>query len=231
MPTYPACAILKSVEHPCHQCHSAVPDTSPFCPNCGAPQIRFAARELSSIAILVSAGVPQSTVAVEIPRSIEDAKPANDRRAASRAVMNAGTVAGVLSLVPGLAVLALPLAGFICVLLYRRANISGELTPSAGFRLGAKAGIIAALILGVVKTLSLLAENGLRTAAIENVQRVSSFYTEQHVKETVEFLKTPGGLAVFLIVNAVVVSVLFIILCGAGGAVSAAILRRKFPPH
>ena len=148
-------------------------------------------------------------------------------------MLNAGTVAAVLSLVPGLAVLAMPLAGFICVLLHRRARTAEELTPGAGFRLGAKTGIVGSLILALIKLSSLVAmhEGTVRTAAIEAVQRSGSFYSDQQVKEAVELLNTPGGLAFSLIVGAIVVSAMFALLCGIGGAASAALLRRKLPPQ
>jgi hypothetical protein len=183
---------------------------------------------------LVIAGVAQSIPAVETPFSIEQPKLATDRRAGWRAVVNAGTVAAVLSLIPGLAVLALPLAGLICVLLYRRAGISEELTPGAGFRLGAKAGIAGSLILAAVRILTMLAmhaEDTVRTAAIEAVQRTGWLYSDQQIKDAVELLKSPGGLAACLIISVVVVCAIFALLCGIGGAVSAALLRRKLPPQ
>jgi hypothetical protein len=180
----------------------------------------------------MSAGIqPIAAAEAQIPTA---ADPAIDRRTTWRAVVNAGTVAGVLCLVPGLAIFALPLAGLICVLLHRRATMAKELTPGAGFRLGAKAGIVGFVILALVRILSTFAmhaQDTVRTSAIEAVQRTGSFYNDQEIKEAVEVLKTPGGLAFSLIVGALIVSAIFAILCGIGGAVSAALLRRKLPPH
>ena len=179
----------------------------------------------------MSAGIqPIAAAEAQIPTA---ADPAIDRRTTWRAVVNAGTVAGVLSLVPGLAIFALPLAGLICVLLHRRATMAKELTPGAGFRHGAKAGIVGFVILALVRILSTFAmhaQDTVRTSAIEAVQRTGSFYNDQEIKEAVEVLKTPGGLAFSLIVGALIVSAIFAILCGIGGAVSAALFRRKPPP-
>src|SRR5262249_15206687 len=169
----------------------------------------------------------------DTPSPIEQPKPATDRRVALRAVVKAGTIAAVLSLVPGLAVLALPLAGFICVLLYRRASIGEGPNPVAGFRLGAKTGIVGFLIFAVVRLLSIVAmhaENTVRAAAIEAVQRTGSFYTDQQIRDAIELLKSPEGLAFCLIVSGVIVCVIFAVLCGIGGAPSPALLPPPRPP-
>ena len=71
----------------------------------------------------------------------------------------------------------------------------------------------------------------LRTVAIEAVLRAGSLYGDQQVREAIEYLKTQEGLTFFLIFGAVAVGVLFVVLCGLGGAVSAALLRRKLPPQ
>jgi len=147
--------------------------------------------------------------------------------------MNAGIVAGILSMVPGLAILALPLSGTFCVRLYGRHSSARDLTASVGFRLGARAGAIASLVFLVLNALRILgvhAENAVRNGAIEAVQRTGHLSSDQQVRETIELLKTPEGLAFFLILGAFVVCVLFVVLCGLGGAVSAVLLRRKLPP-
>src|SRR5690348_5835413 len=56
----------KTVEHPCQRCGSAVGDSSPFCPSCEAPQIRFSAREPSLNAVVVASEAgPFAPVRVE----------------------------------------------------------------------------------------------------------------------------------------------------------------------
>ena len=136
-------------------------------------------------------------------------------------------------MVPGLAILALPLSGTFCVRLYGRHSSAGDLTAGVGFRLGARAGVIASLVFLVLKALRILgvhAEDAVRNGAIETVQRTGQLYSDQQVREMVELLKTPEGLAFFLILGAFVVCALFVVLCGLGGAVSAVLLRRKLPP-
>jgi hypothetical protein len=158
---------------------------------------------------------------------------ASARRAAFRATVNAGTVAAILSLIPGLAILALPLAGFLCVLLYRRHSSTGDPSPGMGFRLGARAGALGSLIYVVCQAIVMRAHNmnEVRDILIEAAKRTSFMSSDQQVQRTIEFLKTPQGPVVYLILGAVMVSALFVILSGVGGAMAAALLRRKLPPQ
>ena len=236
MPTYLVCAILKSVEHSCHQCHSAVPDASPFCPNCSAPQIRFAAREIASVPVLVAAGLPGASISVEASPTNGQSQPKLDRRAAFRAAMNAGIVAAVLSLIPvkGSFAFALPFAGFLCVLLYRRYGKGEDPSPGLGFRLGVWAGLAGfaiLMVLTVISTLGFHAQNELRNTLIEAVQQAQSRYTDPQSRETLAEFLTPGGLAILMVLGSAFTCVFFAVLSGVGGAVSAALLHRKLPPH
>jgi hypothetical protein len=137
-------------------------------------------------------------------------------------------------MVPGLAILALPLAGSLSVLLYRRNSSEAEPRPGTGFRLGATTGVIGCVVFVGLKTLSIVAkhaESSLRADAIEAVQRAGSLYSDSQVREMVELLKSPEGLAFYLLLTALVMCVLFVLLSGLGGAISAALLRRKLPPE
>jgi len=96
-----AAIFLRVVEHPCQQCHSAVPDSSAFCPSCDAPQVRFVPRETSAIPVLVAAGVASVLIRADATHSVAPPRVAvSIRRAGFRAAVNAGAVAAVLSLIP-----------------------------------------------------------------------------------------------------------------------------------
>lgn len=227
---------MKIVEHPCQQCHSAVSDNSAFCPSCGSPQVRFARPEPSVIPIVVAAGVVPAVALVEASHSIQHPAAASSRRAAFRAAMNAGVVAALLSSIPvgGSFVFALPLAGFLCVLLYRRYSTAGEPTPGTGFRLGAWAGLagfVILMLLAAIETLGFHAQNELRAAMIQAVQQAQARYADPQARETLAYFMTPGGLAFLMVFGSAFMCVLFVLLSGVGGAISAALLRRKAPPE
>jgi hypothetical protein len=226
---------LRVVEHSCQQCHSAVLDNSAFCPSCDAPQIRFSTPGPSVLPIAVAAGVESPVARVEESYPIRPAPAAWSRRAAFRAVMNAGVVAAVLSSVPvgGSFIFALPLAGFLCVLLYRRSNGGEDPTLGVGFRLGAGAGLagfVIFMLLAAIETLGFHQQNELRAAMIQAVQQAQARYSDPQARETLTYFMTPEGLAFLMVFGSAFMGVVFVILSGVGGVVSAALLRRKLPP-
>ena len=146
------------MEHPCDQCHASVTDSSAFCPSCGTPQVRFVHTERSAFPIAVTAGVAPPVARVETSYSVLHPAAISSRNAAFRAAMNAGVVAAILSSISdGSSVFAFLLAGFLCVLLYRRQISAGAPTPGRGFRLGAIAGLVGFAILVLLKTMLILA--------------------------------------------------------------------------
>ena len=200
------------MEHPCHQCHSAIPDASPFCPNCGAPQIRLSAREAASIPVLVIAGVPHSTVSVEAFPSIDQSTLIVHRGASFRAAMNAGIVAAVVSVIPlrGLAFLALPLTGFLCVFFYRRYHSAVEPTPALGFRLGVWTGLVGFVLFVLIEAtlvLSLRAQGAVHDQIIELLRQAQSTYTDPKMRESTERFMTGDGLIFFMLIASVLTGI------------------------
>jgi len=150
--------------------------------------------------------------------------------------MNAGAVAAVLSAVPisGSFIFALPLAGFLCVLLYRRYHTAGEPTPGLGFRLGAGAGLAGFIILMTLMAISVVGFHGQdqsREAMLQVVRQAQARYTDPQMRQSLEYFLTPQGLAFLMVFASALMCVLFALLAGIGGAVSAALLRRKLPPQ
>jgi len=175
-------------------------------------------------------------VRIEASYSVQRPADVSSRRAAFRAAVTAGVFAAVLSSVPigGSFVFALPLAGFLCVLLYRRHSATGEPTVGVGFRLGAGAGLAGfamLILLGTIETLGFHTQNELRDVMIQAVRQAQSRYADPQARQSLEYFLTPGGMAFLMIFGFAFMCVLFVILSGIGGAISAAFLRRKLPPH
>lgn len=219
------------MEHPCQRCGSAVDDTSPFCPNCGTPQIRFDAAEASSQAIKVASREGSET-ALNEPEYDRAAR--FEKKSAVRAALYAGLIAALLSLLPLGFIVGSPLGGFLSVLLYRRRSWSGDLSPSSGFRLGAVAGVFGYaifLFLAAAQLALSRGQNDVRDAMVEAVHRQQARNPDQQARQMLEYFLTPHGLMVMMVVGIVVMAVLFVLLSGLGGRVSAALLRRKGPPN
>jgi hypothetical protein len=144
----------------------------------------------------------------------------------------AGLVAAVLALVPlgglGLGTLS---AGFLSVLLYRRRNPVFNPTAGMGAKLGAVSGALAFAFLTVFLALwaAVFHTTGrIRETMIQAVeQSAARSSSPQQAQQALEFLKTPAGFAVMMVVGWVTMFVVFLVFSGVGGAIGAVLLRRK----
>jgi len=155
-----------------------------------------------------------------------------DKNGAFRAALAAGGIAALLSLLPLGFIIGAPLGGFLSVLLYRRRSWSGDPSPSAAFRLGALSGVLgyAIFLFVAAAQLALSRGNELRDAMVEAVHRQEARNPDPQARQLLEYFLTPHGLMVMMIVGLVLMAILFVVLSGLGGSISAALLRRKQPP-
>ena len=223
---------MEAVEHSCPRCSSSVDDDSPFCPTCEAAQVLAAPKEYarSPVTVMVE-GTPAFLNAGAF------AKPTGNRdaKAELRAAFYAAIVGAVLSLVqPGASfVLALPLAGFLSVLLYRRFSIGTESPPRIGFRVGAISGLFVFGLLMIVIAAGTLAfhnEADAHAQVIQVIRQAQARNPDPQGRQAFEYFMTPSGMALMMIIGFVFMGILFVMLSGVGGAISASLLRRKAPP-
>jgi len=210
------------VEHACYKCGSNVEDGIPFCPQCNAPQIRVegASAEAVSAAELAGVSLPDhyDGTAIRWPDALPSAA-------------LAGLIAAFLMFIPlgafGLGMLA---AGVLCVLFYRRRNPLTNLTPGMGARLGLVSGTLGFGIFAVfsaVGTLIFHTGGQLRAAMLEAIEQSAARSSDPQAQQIIQYLKTPPGLALMMGLSLAVVLVAFLILSSLGGAVGAAMMRRK----
>lgn len=213
-------------------------DSAPFCNSCGAPQIRFSGADVVPPVRIAVPGAAAGPVQPE-PASPPTVRAERDhqrleRKAAFRAAIAAGAIAGLLSLLPLGFILGSPLGGFLSVLLYRRRSWSGDPSPRAGFHLGALSGIVGFLIFAVTAgTQALLprAQNDIRDAMVEAIHRQQARTPDPQARQMLDYFLTPHGFLVMMIVGMIVTGIVFVLLSGVGGTISAALLRRKEPPR
>lgn len=220
------------MKHPCPHCNSAVDDSSAFCPNCSSPQVRFSGSELSSGAISVETGA-ETQIRVEQPYSVPQSAPALNMHIAIRSALNAGVIAAVLGMVPFAFIVAIPLAGFLCVRFYSRRSPVGTPSPRAGFRLGALAGLFGTLLFALLIAADMLithSENEFRDQMIQRVRLAQARNPDPQSRQALDYLTTSEGLLITLIFGSIFMGVVLVLLSGAGGAVSAFLLRRRHPP-
>lgn len=216
------------MEHPCYQCGAAVEDGTAFCRHCNAPQIRVA-----------SAAPPAETALV--PGAIEHHPPAYSSTPpinglawppALRSAAHAGLIAAILMAIPlgasfGLGMIA---AGFLAVLFYRRRVLQANLTSGLGIRLGALSGLFGFGIFAVISALeaAIFGSGGeLRTALLQAVEQAASRNSDPQAQQMLQYLKTPPGLVVVMILGLVVMFFLFLVLASLGGVLGAVTLRKK----
>jgi hypothetical protein len=144
----------------------------------------------------------------------------------------AGLVAAVLALVPlggfGLGTLS---AGFLSVLLYRRRNPAFNPTPGMGAKLGAVSGALAFAFLTAFLVLwaTIFRTAGqIRQTVMEAVEQSAARSSNPpQAQQALEFLKTPAGFVVMMVVVLITMFVVFLIFSSVGGAIGAVLLRRK----
>jgi predicted nucleic acid-binding Zn-ribbon protein len=225
------------VEHPCHRCGSPVQDSSAFCPDCGAPQVRFSRNEPAdeSVSISLPAGAlpdpppAQSDAQIETNRRVSD----RERGIVFRSALKGGGIAAALCLLPMGFVLAMPLAGFLAVFFHGRQSWRAKSSRRSGFMLGALAGLFAFLIFGLLVSAQVSSPSGrneFRSAMVERLQNLESNYKDPEQRKMIEYFMSPQGMPLFLLMMGGFLCGLFVFLSGVGGAISAGVLRRKGPP-
>jgi hypothetical protein len=198
-----------------------VEDGIPFCPQCNAPQIRVGGGSATeSVAELSAASFPTYS-----GNSIEWSE-------ALPAAALAGLIAAFLMFIAlgvfGLGIIA---AGVFSVLFYRRRNPASNLTPAVGARLGAVSGLLGFgifAILSAVGTWVFHSGGELRDAMLKTIiEQAAARGSDPRTQQTAEYLKSPAGLVFMMGAGMVLLLVFVLVLCSLGGAIGAALMRRK----
>lgn len=223
-------------------------DGVPFCPGCGAPQIRVAiAREEPDTQPVpgTSDSGDEQAAAEAIPA--QGANPAfgpadasqldkYERRVVIFSALAAGFAAGIGSLVPFVPFITLCMvaAGGIAITLYKRRMPYVTVPARRGFRIGALAGFFGFLLNAVTSAFGMLsAENrvALRDAMQERLKEAlavnSDPSAQQMVKNLGDMVSTPTGLAAVFVFSLCLFGLLFVLLSGIGGAIGAALFGKK----
>jgi hypothetical protein len=149
--------------------------------------------------------------------------------------LRAAVLAGLLSVILLVILqqafaLAMLISGFLTVYFYRRKNPSFKLTARTGALLGALSGIFGSVFLGIACTFVIFAvrsgsEAG--TAAMAAFQKQLASNPDPQAQKFLEYVKTPDGFTVVMIGVIIVMFIFFLILSSLGGAITAALFRRK----
>jgi hypothetical protein len=143
----------------------------------------------------------------------------------------AGLIAAVMMLIPvgafGFGMLA---AGALSVMFYRRRNPVSSVTPGVGARLGALSGALGFGIFAIFTAIEMLVFRSgpqLRDALLQAIEQSAARSSDPQAQHVLEYLKTPQGLALMMVLGFIMMALAFLIFSSLGGALAAALLRRK----
>jgi hypothetical protein len=146
----------------------------------------------------------------------------------------AGLIAAILMLTPLLVFgLGMLIGGSLSVFFYRRRSPIANITPGMGSRLGMASGVLGGCIFTVllsVRTILFHEWSQVRDEALAVVAQAAARNPDPQALQALEFFKTDQGIALLVTAAWVVTLIAFVLFSGLGGALGAALLRRKQRP-
>jgi hypothetical protein len=198
-----------------------------FCPQCRAPQIRVAVPET-----VAPSGIAADPAVSSLPAYF--GSPLATRIEWSQALPAtalAGLIAAVLMMTPfayfGFGML---IGGSLSVVFYRRRIPVANVTPGMGARLGMMSGVLGGGIFAAlfsIGTVVLHAWDTIREKLIAIVEQTAARNPDPQTQQALEFFKSPDGIMLLLATALIGTLMAFVIFSGLGGALGAALLRRK----
>lgn len=218
------------MEYPCHQCGTAVEQGTAFCPQCRAPQIRVSIPETFAPSAIAS-----DPALSALPAYFSS--PLTTRIEWSQglpATALAGLIAAVLMMTPlagfGLGML---IGGTLSVVFYRRRMPVAHVTPGMGARLGMVTGILGGGIFSALLSIGIIlfsAWDTVREKLIDVVEQTAARNPDPQAQQAMEFFKSPQGIVLLLTTALIGTLLAFVVFSGLGGALGAALFRRKEHP-
>jgi hypothetical protein len=223
------------VEHPCNRCGAAVDNNSPFCPACEAPQIRFEPREDAQDAVrLHPATIPPAPVVVSASGTGPYHAPAaaSERRRWLRAAIYAGAIGALLSSIHYGVLIAMPLVGILAVRFYRSGAFVRSISSQQGFRLGALSGFFSFAMLSFVSAITVVGLGGqteFRNRMLEVVRQYQAANPDPQAQQVFQYFQTAQGMTVMIIGGMLFMCVVFVVVAGLTGMISASLANRRSP--
>ena len=215
------------MEHACYNCGAKVEDGTPFCPVCGAPQIRV------SVPVDTSPAFPPGPLPELEPQPqplpVRDPGEMDWRQALPAAALAAGLGGFVFLLIavaegqPKLSFIAWMVgSGLLSVPIYRRKHL-GNITTLVGAKVGALAGLLSFIIFAILTSGQILASRGggqLRAMLEEQLKRSVSQSGDAATQALLQRFLTPEGMATLIALGMVLMLFGFLILASIGGAIA-----------
>ena len=214
----------------CPNCKSNIQPEAPFCPGCGAPQIR------------VSPHAPEKEEETRedeerLPEAPAPGPPPIDWNHARSRSMMAAAIMVMLLLIPFgglLFFIWLPVGGGLAVYFYKRSRPQTIIPAGAGARMGLVAGLFAFAAVVAIFALEMLFEFYVMHQGSEfvgdlraHMQQAVNTGGNPQAQQMMQSLLTPNGLAALVVLAMVFMLVAFLLLSALGGALGAGWTERK----
>ena len=223
------------MEHPCHKCGAGVEDGTPFCKQCGAPQIRVPGVETEAPAVPEPTAPTLTESAPELINLPSLVLP--ERRSSGVQWAHAlpgAALGGAFSLLAAIVPYAMfgpafLAGGAVAVILYRRHLKDRVPSTGAGARIGAASGGFGFLFFSIPAIATLVYRpNELRQGMLDNLaQYVGRGYDPQKIQQVQDLLKSPQGLNFFVAFVLFILFLMFVVGSSIGGALCAAWARKR----
>lgn len=210
----------------CYKCGQTVEQGTPFCPHCGAPQIRVVVEEPPPT-VAFSSGVSNS-----LPQENPVAAIAVPVRGASllKACALAALVALILMTLGLHVAVAMPGVGFLAVIFYRQSLPGLRIKPLTGAGVGAVGGAIwfvVSSILGMVVVTIQHKGDEIRNQLIDRINQAATQTSDPQALAMFNQLKSPGGIIAMIVIGVVLAFLLATVVGSLGGALGAVIFGRQ----
>jgi hypothetical protein len=219
------------MEHACYRCGSRVEEQTPFCPACGAAQIRVSAREPQALEAQDLAHSPPQPESSESSRSSEgplglDASHRIQWKSFFRTALPLAAVAGFFTAYGSpLGIILFPASVVLAAYIYRRRQ-PGALAAWQGAKMGAFMGLLSSVFFALVLAAEYVADApAFRQAMVMNGQEIVAHSLTPESQQMAQSWFS-GAHAVAVITALLVVSTLVSLL--AIGAVSGTLAAAFF---
>lgn len=220
------------MEQPCYKCGQVLEEGRPFCPHCGAPQIRVLIAEPVTAGAFAE-GVASASLSAALPAS-ETVPVLAVSGSWSQALKPCALAAVVTTLLMFLGLhplVAMFSAGFLAVVFYRQWSSGGAISAGSGGKLGALGGFFCFGLMALLVAFAAMVpelRTKFREGIIENAQKWSAAHGgDAQVQSALEQMKTPEGFVMMLIFGGILLLVCSIVLGALGGALGGGIFGRR----
>lgn len=207
-----------------------MPEGAPFCPSCGAPQIRVVTPQATEPPPLPPQGdVPLPPLPTAYAPAV--AAPGVQWSAAIRSCLLAAAVLTFLYTVIGVplaVMIIIPAGGWFAVYLYSRGKGGRPVNAGIGARIGAVTGLLAYALYGLIMAVVMVFQRGRLLEEVRNAMRQAAAQNPNpQAQQIVEKMMTPEGIAILVTISAIFLFFIFLVLCSIGGAIGGSLAKKN----